>query len=66
MATVMRGCALERVARMLGEDLERMGAFVSKGDNRSCRNIISVHTGTEESATVPTARGIGELRRHAR
>ncbi|WP_282029663.1 hypothetical protein [Paracoccus marcusii] len=37
-------------------------AIVSNDDNLSYGNIISVNTGTDESATVITAHGIDELR----
>jgi hypothetical protein len=62
MATVIQGYALDHVARILGEDLETLEAIVSNDDNLSYGNIISVHTGTDESATVLTAYGIEELR----
>ncbi|QBX33945.1 hypothetical protein E4191_03890 [Paracoccus liaowanqingii] len=62
MATVTQVYALDHVARMLGEDLEMLEAIVSNDDNLSYGNIISVHTGTDESATVLTAHGIDELR----
>lgn len=62
MATVTQVYALNHVARMLGEDLEMLEAIVRNDDNLSYGNIISVHTGTEESATVITAHGIEELR----
>lgn len=62
MATVTQVYALDHVARMLGENLEMLEAIVSNDDNLSYGNIISVHTGTDESATVITAHGIEELR----
>jgi hypothetical protein len=62
MATVTQVYALDHVAQMLGEDLEMLEAIVSNDDNLSYGNIISVHTGTNESATVLTAHGIKELR----
>jgi hypothetical protein len=62
MATVTQVYALDHVAQMLGEDLEILEAIVSNDDNLSYGNIISVRTGTDESATVLTAHGIEELR----
>jgi len=62
MATVTQVYALDHVARMLGEDLEMLEAIVSNDDNLSYGNIISVHTGTDESVIVLTAHGIEELR----
>ena len=62
MATVTQVYALEHVAQMLGEDLEMLEAIVSNDDNLSYGNIISVHTGSDESAIVLTAHGIEELR----
>ena len=62
MATVTQVYALNHVARMLDEDLEMLEAIVSNDDNLSYGNIISVHTGTDESATAITAHGIEELR----
>src|SRR5690606_4545721 len=62
MATVTEVYALNQVARMLDEDLEMLEAIVSNDDNLSYGNIISVPTGTDESATVITAHGIEELR----
>ncbi len=54
--------ALERVAQMLGEDLEMLEAIVSNDDNLSYGNIISVETATEENTKLITAHGIEELR----
>jgi hypothetical protein len=62
MATVTQVYALDHVAQMLGEDLEMLEAIVSNDDNLSYGNIISVHTGTNERATVLAAHGIEELR----
>ena len=62
MGTVSHVCALDYVAKILGEDLELLEAIVSNDDNLSYGNIISVHTGSDESATVLTAHGIEELR----
>jgi len=54
--------ALERVAQMLGEDLEMLEAIASNDDNLSYGNIISVETATEENTKLITAHGIEELR----
>ncbi len=54
--------ALERVAQMLGEDLEMLEAIVSNDDNLSYGNIISVDTATDENTKLITAHGIEELR----
>jgi hypothetical protein len=62
MATVTRVYTLEYVAQLLGEDLEMLEEIVGNDDNLSYGNIISVHTGSDESATVLTAHGIEELR----
>ena len=62
MATVTQGYALNHVARMLDEGLEILEAIINNDDNLSYGNIISVQTGTEETATVITAHGIKELR----
>ena len=44
MPQVTQLCALERVAQMLGEDLEMLEAIVSNDDNLSYGNIVSVDT----------------------
>jgi len=62
MPQVTQLCALERVAQMLGEDLEMLEAIVSNDDNLSYGNIVSVDTATEENAKFITAHGIEELR----
>lgn len=62
MAAVTQVYALDHVARMLGEDLEMLEAIVSNDDNLSYGNIISVHTGTDQTVTVLTDHGIEELR----
>jgi hypothetical protein len=62
MPKVTQLYALERVAQMLGEDLEMLEAIVSNDDNLSYGNIISVDTATEENTKLITAHGIEELR----
>lgn len=62
MPKVTQLYALERVAPMLGEDLEMLGAIVSNDDNLSYGNIISVDTATDENTKQITAHGIEELR----
>lgn len=62
MPKVTQLCALERVAQMLGEDLEMLEAIVSNDDNLTYGNIISVDTATEENTKLITAHGIEELR----
>lgn len=47
---------------MLGEDLEMPEAIVSKDDNLSYGNIISVDTVTDENTKLITVHGIEELR----
>jgi len=62
MPKVTQLYALERVAQMLGEDLEMLEAIVSNDDNLSYGNIISVDTATEENTKLISAHGIEELR----
>jgi len=62
MPKVTQLYALERVAQMLGEDLEMLGAIVSNDDNLSYGNIISVDTATDENTKLISAHGIEELR----
>jgi hypothetical protein len=62
MPKVTQLCALERVAQMLGEDLEMLEAIVSNDDNLSYGNIVSVDTATEENTKLITAHDIEELR----
>lgn len=62
MPKVTQVYALERVAQMLGEDLEMLEAIVSNDDNLSYGNIISVDTATDENTKLITAHGIEELR----
>ena len=69
MPKVTQLCALERVAQMLGEDLEMLEAIVSNDDNLTYGAIISVYTGPEDTITALTDDGIDELKdmlRHAR
>ncbi|MGL4414720.1 hypothetical protein [Roseinatronobacter monicus] len=61
MPKVSQVYALERVAQMLGEDLEMLEAIVSNDDNLSYGNIISVDTATDENTKLITAHGIEEL-----
>lgn len=61
MPKVSQVYALERVAQMLGEDLEMLEAIVSNDDNLSYGNIISVDTATDENTRLITAHGIEEL-----
>ena len=61
MPQVTQLCALERVAQMLGEDLEMLEAIVSNDDNLSYGNIVSVDTITEENTKFITAHGVEEL-----
>ena len=62
MPKVTQVYALERVASMLGEDLEMLKAIVSNDNNLSYGNIISVDTATDENTKLITAHGIQELR----
>jgi hypothetical protein len=62
MPKVTQVYALERVAQMLGADLEMLEAIVSNDDNLSYGNIISVDTATDENTKLITAHGIEELR----
>ena len=62
MATVTHVCTIERVAKMLGEDLEMLEAIVENDDNLSYGAIISIHTGSEEGITALTDDGIDELK----
>lgn len=63
MPKVTQVYALERVAQMLGADLEMLKAIVSNDDNLSYGNIISVDTATDENTKLITAHGIEELRK---
>lgn len=62
MPQVTQLCALERVAQMLGENLEMLEAIVSNDDSLSYGNIVSVDTATEENTKFITAHGVEELR----
>ena len=62
MPKVKQLYALERVAQILGEDLEMLEAIVSNDDNLSYGNIISVDTATDENTKLISAHGIEELR----
>ena len=62
MPQVTQLCALERVAQMLGEDLEMLEAIVSNDDNLSYGNIVSVDTGQDDTITALTDDGIDELK----
>lgn len=61
MATVTHVCALDHVAKILGEDLELLEAIVWNDDNLTYGSIISVHTGPDEAITALTDDGIEEL-----
>ena len=63
MPKVPQVYALERVAQMLGEDLEMLEAIVSNDDNLSYGNIISVDTATDENNKLITAHSIEKLRK---
>lgn len=58
MPQVTQLCALERVAQMLGENLEMLEAIVSNDDSLSYGNIVSVDTATEENTKFITAHGV--------
>ena len=62
MATVTQICALDYVAKILGEDLELLEAIVWNDDNLTYGSIISVHTGPDEAITALTGDGVEELR----
>jgi hypothetical protein len=61
MATVTHVCALDYVAKILGEDLELLEAIVWNDDNLTYGSIISVYTGPDETITALTDHGIEEL-----
>jgi hypothetical protein len=61
MAAVTHVCALDYVAKMLGEDLELLEAIVWNDDNLTYGSIISVYTGPDETITALTDDGIEEL-----
>jgi hypothetical protein len=61
MATVTHVCALDYVAKILGEDLELLEAIVWNDDNLTYGSIISVYTGPDETITALTDDGIEEL-----
>ena len=61
MAAVTHVCALDDVAKMLGEDLEFLEAIVWNDDNLTYGSIISVYTGPDETITALTDDGIEEL-----
>lgn len=61
MATITQICALDYVAKILGEDLELLEAIVWNDDNLTYGSIISVHTGPDEAITALTDDGIEEL-----
>lgn len=61
MATVTHICALDHVAKILGEDLELLEAIVWHDDNLTYGSIISVYTGPDQTITALTDDGIGEL-----
>lgn len=62
MATVTRVYTIEYAAKLLGEDPELLHAIIANDDNLSYGNIISVCTGSEESITTLTDRGVEELK----
>jgi hypothetical protein len=62
MATVTHVYTVEYAAKLLGEDPELLDAIIANDDNLSYGNIISVCTGSEESITTLTDRGIEELK----
>ena len=61
MATITQICALNYVAKILGEDLELLEAIVWNDDKLTYGSIISVHTGPDEAMTALTDDGIEEL-----
>ena len=61
MATVTHICALDHVAKILGEDLELLEAIVWNDDNLTYGSIISVYTGPDQTITALTDDGIEEL-----
>lgn len=69
MATITHVRTIKYVAEILEEDPELLQAIVSNDDNLSYGNIISVHTGDDESVTALTDDGMEELEQmlsHAR
>ena len=69
MATITYVRTIKYVAEILEEDVELLQAIVSNDDNLSYGNIISVHTGDDESVTALTDDGMEELEQmlsHAR
>ena len=69
MATITYVRTIKYIAEILEEDVELLQAIVSNDDNLSYGNIISVHTGDDESVTALTDDGMEELEQmlsHAR
>ena len=62
MATVSHVCALDYVAKILGEDLELLEAIVWDDDTLTYGSIISVYTGSDEAITALPGDGVEELR----
>ena len=62
MPKVTQLYALERVAQMLGEDLEMLEAIVNNDNKLSYGNIIIVDSATVENTKLISAHGIEELR----
>ena len=61
MAAVTHVCTIDYVARKLGEDVELLQAIISNVDNLTYGNIVSVHTGADETVAALTEDGIAEL-----
>ncbi len=62
MAAITHVCTIDHAAEMLGEDPELLAAIVYNDDNLTYGNIVTVHTGREETITALTDDGIEELK----
>jgi hypothetical protein len=62
MAAVTHVCSIDYVAKMLGEDAELLEAIISKDDNLTYGNIVSIYVGPDETITALTDDGIEEVK----
>ena len=61
MAAVTHVCTIDYVAKMLGEDVELLGAIIANDDNLTYGNIVSVYLGPGETISALTNDGTEEL-----
>jgi hypothetical protein len=61
MAAVTHVCTIDYVAKMLDEDAALLETIISKDDNLTYGNIVSVYVSPDETLTALTKDGIEKL-----